>query len=445
MRLVMVGGGGFRVPLVYSALLAAEPGTAAAAIDEVVLCDVDADRLRVIDAVLGQLAAPVGPAAPRVRTTRSLDTALPGADLVFSAVRVGGLRARTADERVAIAHGLLGQETVGAGGLAFAMRTVPVATRLAEKVAALAPAAWVVNFTNPAGLVTEAMRRVLADRVIGICDSPVALGRRVARALGVDHRQVWLDYVGINHLGWLRRVLVDGRDRLPELLADEAAVTSFEEGRLFGAARLRELGAVPNEYVHYYEAAGDAEPPVTTRGEFLLDQQNRFFAAASADPGNALAGWRATLREREETYLSDARDGGRDEADLTGGGYEGVALALMAALVGGGPDTLVLDVANGSAVPGLDPDTVVEVPCLVDRNGAHPCAVGAVAADQVELMRAVRAAERLAIDAALTGSRSRAAQAWAAHPLVASTDGAARLLDGYLAAIPELAAVLVRD
>ena len=231
MRLTILGGGGFRVPLVYRALLA---DRGKGRISEVVLHDLDPARTAVIGQVLAEQAADFAD-PPRVIIAGDLDEALTGTDFVFSAIRVGGLAGRAADERTPLEEGVLGQETVGAGGVAYGLRTVPVALDIARRVRALAPDAWVINFTNPAGLVTEAMSRYLGDRVIGICDSPVGLGRRVAAALGIDPAGVWFDYAGLNHLGWLRAVRVGGRDVLPDLLADEAALTSFEEGRLFGA------------------------------------------------------------------------------------------------------------------------------------------------------------------------------------------------------------------
>ncbi len=181
---------------------------------DVVLHDVDAARLSAVTRVLAEQAAGV-PDAPAVTATTDLDEALRGADFVFSAIRVGGLEGRAADERVALAEGVLGQETVGAGGIAYGLRTVPVAVDIARRTARLAPDAWVINFTNPAGLVTEAMSRHLGDRVIGICDSPVGLGRRIARVLGADPDRAFIDYVGLNHLGWVRGLRVAGRDELP--------------------------------------------------------------------------------------------------------------------------------------------------------------------------------------------------------------------------------------
>ncbi|MER0245846.1 6-phospho-beta-glucosidase [Streptomyces sp. HSW2009] len=434
MRLTVLGGGGFRMPLVYRSLLN-DPGDAAGRCTEVVLHDTDQQRLDAIGAVLAELAAG-RPGAPAVRATTDLDEALRGADFVFSAIRVGGLAGRARDERLPLTEGLLGQETVGAGGVLYGLRTLPVAVHIAERVAALAPDAWVINFTNPAGMVTEAMQRVLGDRVIGICDSPIGLCRRAARAAGVDPDRASFDYVGLNHLGWLRGITVDGRDRLPQLLTDEAALTSFEEGKLFGADWLQTLGALPNEYLHYYYFHRDALAAIRdatqTRGEFLRDQQAAFYDAATARPEQALAAWERTRLEREETYMAESREatGGweRDSCDLEGGGYDRVALAVMRAISRGERSTLILNVRNRSAVPGLDTDAVVEVPCTVDAGGARPLAVGAVQPGQLGLMLSLKEVERSAIEAAASGSHRAALRAIALHPLVDSVAAARRVL-----------------
>ncbi|MFJ3160428.1 6-phospho-beta-glucosidase [Streptomyces kanasensis] len=444
MRLTILGGGGFRVPLVYRALLA-DHGEGR--VTRVVLHDVDGARLAAIRRVLADQAAGV-PDAPAVSATTDLDEALRGADFVFSAIRVGGLAGRAADERVALAEGVLGQETVGAGGVAYGLRTVPVAVHVARRVAELAPAAWVINFTNPAGLVTEAMSRVLGDRVVGICDSPVGLGRRVARVLGADPARAWVDYVGLNHLGWLRGLLVDGRDLLPRLLADDAALGSFEEGRLFGPDWLRSLGAVPNEYLHYYyfnrETVRAYREAVRTRGAYLRDQQAGFYAAAARPEVRALDAWRHTLAEREATYMAANRtaagdEAGRAEEDLVPGGYEQVALALMRAVARDERSTLILNVRNRSTLSVLDADAVVEVPCLVDANGAHPMAAAPLPNHAVGLVAAVKAVEREVLVAAESGSRQAAVKAFALHPLVDSVAVGRRLLAAYRAEHPELA------
>ncbi|MGW8572437.1 6-phospho-beta-glucosidase [Streptomyces niveus] len=443
MRLTVLGGGGFRLPLVYGALLGDH---AEGRVTDVVLHDVDSARLTAIARVLADQAAGVAD-APRVTVTTDLDEAIRGADFVFSAIRVGGLEGRAADERVALAEGVLGQETVGAGGIAYGLRTVPVAVDIARRVARLAPDAWVINFTNPAGLVTEAMARHLGDRVIGICDSPVGLGRRVARVLGGDPGTAFIDYVGLNHLGWLRGLRIDGRDQLPRLLADPALLGSIEEGRLFGAQWLRSLGSIPNEYLHYYyfnrETVRAYREAERTRGAFLRDQQAGFYAEMEKPGAPALATWDRTRAEREATYMAHNREaagaGERAVEDLESGGYEKVALALMRAIAHDSRATLILNVRNGTTLSVLDADAVIEVPCLVDANGAHPVAVAPLPYHSTALVCAVKGVEREVLAAAESGSRTTAVKAFALHPLVDSVTVARRLVDGYVDVHPGLA------
>ncbi|MCX5394241.1 6-phospho-beta-glucosidase [Streptomyces sp. NBC_00094] len=437
MRLTILGGGGFRVPLVYGALLGDH---AEGRVTHVTLYDLDAGRLSAVTRVLAEQGEGV-PDAPEVTATTDLDEALRGADFVFSAIRVGGLEGRAADERIALAEGVLGQETVGAGGIAYGLRTVPVAERIARRIAELAPDAWVINFTNPAGLVTEAMSRILGDRVIGICDSPVGLGRRVARILGARPDEAWIDYVGLNHLGWLRGLRIDGRDELPRLLADDEALGSFEEGRLFGPEWLRTLGAVPNEYLHYYyfnrEAVHAYRTAERTRGAYLRDQQAGFYEEMDKPDTPALATWHRTLADREATYMAANREaagiGERAEEDLESGGYEKVALALMRAVARNERATLILNVRNGSTLAALDADAVIEVPCFVDANGAHPVSVAPLPYHAVGLVTAVKAVEREVLSAVESGSRATAVKAFALHPLVDSVAVARRLVENYTA------------
>ena len=454
MRLTILGGGGFRVPLVFGALLGDRSDER---VTEVVLHDVSTSRLAAIEGVLAQMAAErvassPGTRPPVVQTTTDLDDALREATFVFSAIRVGGLEGRTADERVALDLGLLGQETTGPGGIAYGLRTVPVARHVAERVAAVAPRAWVINFTNPAGMVTEAMQQVLGGRVVGICDSPIGLGRRAALALGLDPDRVSMDYVGLNHLGWLRGLSHDGRDVLPDLLASEAALLGIEEARLFGPDWVRSLGALPNEYLWYYdftrEAVASIRGAAATRGEFLLQQQDGFYDAVAASPGSALATWRRVREERDSSYMAESREatgaGERDAVDVALGGYEGVALRLMGAIARGERASMILNVRNGSTLAGLPPEAVVEVPCIVDADGAHPLATAPLAAWQLGLVARVKAVEQLTVEAAVTGSRRTARKAFALHPLVDSAGVAQVLLDRYIERIPGVAQALPR-
>ena len=437
MKLAILGGGGFRVPLVYEALIG-HP-----LIDAVALHDSSAERLEAIRRVVDAM-----PGGPKLTATTDLDTAIKDADFVFAAIRVGGAEARVKDERVALDLGLLGQETIGPGGLAYALRTIPVMHDVAERIARFAPKAWTINFTNPAGIVTQAMQQVLGDRVVGICDTPIGLVGRVSRLLGVDMQQeqerVAYDYVGLNHLGWLRSVKIDGEERLPGLLADDAALHEIEEARVVGKDWVRANGALPNEYLYYYlhtdEAIQNILDAGQTRGEFLVETQSKFYEEAACCE-SPLAHWRTALRQREETYMQEAREEERREEDIAGG-YQEVALRLMNALATGTSERMILDVANRQGdrriVDALPEETVVEVPCVVDDKGVHPQEVAPLSLEHLGRLASLRASEAAIAEAALTGSRDKAWEGFSSHPLVNSPILGRKLLDGYTTAHDEL-------
>jgi 6-phospho-beta-glucosidase len=441
MKIALLGGGGFRVPMVYGALLArAEP----LGLEHVSLYDVDEWRLDQIAAVLEGIERERD-AQLAFSTTTVLDDAIDGADFVFCAIRVGNLEGRVVDERVPLDEGVVGQETTGPGGLCFALRTVPVMDELARRVAERAPQAWFVNFTNPAGLVTEAIRTHLGDRAVGICDSPAGLCRRVAAALGRRPDELWFDYFGLNHLGWLRCVHDGKRDLLPALLADDDRLATFEEGRLFGGEWLRALGMIPNEYLFFYYFASDTvgalRSGLQSRAEFLLRQQAVFYGENSRTPEAALQAWRAARREREETYFAEAHAAagiaaGTDWEDV--GGYEGEALAVVEAIALNQRRVLILDTANRSSLPFLDESAVVEVPCVVGNTGAQPIAVGDVPGHARALVESIKEIERLTIRAALTRSSELAVKALALHPLVPSVNTARRIFEAYAGRQAEL-------
>jgi 6-phospho-beta-glucosidase len=446
MKLTILGGGGFRVPQVFEAVAADD---AAVRVDDLVLYDTDASRLGAIRAVVAQLEQEL-PHAPRVSATTDLDTALTGTDFVFCAIRVGGALGRTFDERIALGLGLLGQETTGPGGLAYAIRTLPVMLKIAERVRALAPEAWFINFTNPAGIVTEGLRQVLGDRVVGICDTPIGLLRRAAVAVTGSSTVHTFDYVGLNHLGWLRSLEIDGRDRLPDLLADTSLLHGIEEACLMGLDWVRALGALPNEYLYYYyynrEAVQRIRSSEATRGEFLLRQQSDFYRRAAGHPAHAHELWKKTKYERESTYMAEGRPKGqehsREESDLEDGGYQQVALNLMAALAANKPSTMILNVRNGDTVNGLSPEAVVEVPCTVDGAGIHPHRIAPVDGHMLGLMQSVKAVEQLTIEAVVNHSATLAWKAIALHPLVDSVEVGRDLLERYRQGIPGVGAAL---
>jgi 6-phospho-beta-glucosidase len=458
MRLLIAGGGGFRVPLIYRALAS---GRFAGLVSELVLFDVDPSRLAAVTAVLRSMPGP-GAGLP-VRATTSLPDALAGTQMVFAAVRPGGTAGRVADEKVAQDLGLLGQETTGAGGISYALRTIPHMLGLARQMREHSPEAWLINFTNPAGMVTEALVPVLGSRVIGICDSACGLVQRAARAAGValpDGRLDGVGYYGLNHLGWLYRLESGGLDVLPGLLADPRALQSFEEGRLFPQPFLAGLGALPNEYLYYYYRLDDARRAMrampVTRGESIHLQQQELYPRLAAAGTDAYRLWEEARRSREEGYLAEARANGeqRDEDDLAGGGYERVALAAMRALSGAGDTQLILNARNSlpaasmdataeapaarAAIPGLPADAVVELPCTVTPDGALPLPQAEPGKEQLGLLRRVKEVERLTVLAATEGTRDAALAAFARHPLVDSPDLASELLAGYEHAFPAL-------
>ena len=439
MKLTLLGGGGFRTPRVYQAVIDA---SAPVRPDELVLYDTSLARMSVVRAVVAGLPVPGG---MRVTYTDDLDEALRGADFVFSAIRVGGLEGRVADERVALDLGVLGQETTGPGGLAYALRTIPVMRAIARKTAMLAPAAYLINFTNPAGIVTEALRPILGDRVIGICDTPVGMLRRIGRLLG--RPVTGFDYAGLNHLGWLRSVRTDRGEELPGILADDAMLASIEEARLMGPEWGRRLGALPNEYLYYYYYTREAVEHLRagkTRGERILAEEGRFYEQAQASPARARELWEEATREREATYMAEAAQGDREQTDTEDGGYQKVALDIMAAITTGAETTLILNTANSgegerAIIGALPADCVVEVPCRVDGDGVHPLPIAPVTGHMEGLLAWVKNVEQLTIQAAVEGRAELAWQAMALHPLVDSVNIGRELIDGYRAAHPGLA------
>lgn len=452
MKLCILGGGGFRTPHVYQSLLRDEGSPR---ITTISLYDVDENRLHSMTIIMKQLATGFHD-APLIVPTTSLHSAIEGSDFIFSAIRVGGLEGRRCDEHVALDLNVLGQETTGPGGIAYAIRTVPVTMEIARLIHELAPRAYVMNFTNPAGIITEAMQSVLGDRVLGICDTPSGLARRIASLLGLDHALVQPDYVGLNHLGWMRRILYKGEDVLPELLSNTKKLALLEESQIFGTDWIRTLGVIPNEYLFYYYFNRDAVRTIgsskLTRGDFLAATQGEFFRQVAAAGNGAADLWRETTERRSASYMAEALGKEQYSSDLvrqkeldpSQEGYAGVALSVMSAIARNERTAMILNVRNGTTIQGLPADAVIEVPTMVDANGVHPQTTTQPSLDEIGLMQQVKAVERHAIAAAVTGSRDEALKAFALHPLVDSVTVARDLLASYVARMPEMAKILTK-
>lgn len=456
--ITLVGGGGSRVPVIYDGLRRRTPRLGAVTLR---LHDVDAAALARVTTVLRGMDEAAaggrahgggrnGTAGPvEVTATTDLAEALDGADFVLTAIRAGGFAGRHLDETVPVAHGVLGQETVGPGGFALAARHVPALRRVAEAMREHCPDAWMINLTNPAGLVTQALVPLLGARVVGVCDSPLSLGRGVARVLGVPPGALHLEYGGLNHLGWLSGAWLDGVDVLPEVLATRD-VDRIEEVGLFGADEVRRLGAVPNEYVYFYERTASALANIAqgtgSRGAFLLDQDRRLAAAiaAAGGPREALAAYLDSLKVRQETYLAlEARVDRPPATDVlaSAGGYHEMALSVVEAIAVDRGAVLIVNTTNRGALPFLDGDDVVEVPSVVRAAGVFPLAAR-VPDSRQPLVEQVKAFERATVHALDHGSVAAAVAALAAHPLVPSAEVAARILDEYRHRSPAVAAAL---
>lgn len=425
MKVALIGGGGFRAPMVYAGLLRRER----LRVGEVALHDVSADRLRRIEAVMAGMAEERGHRIP-TRTTTRLEDAIEGADFVLCAIRVGGMEGRARDERLAQEAGLLGQETVGAAGILYALRTIPVMTDIAALTERRASNAWFLNFTNPAGIVTEALQQVLGDRAIGICDSPSALCERVAAALDTPPAALRFGYSGLNHLGWLTAVHdARGNDLLPGLLRNPERLEDTEEGRLFGTDWLQAIGAIPNEYLFYFQRTRKAIENVlamgSTRGESILRQQRAFYEGpAPTTSAQALALWRQVRGERERTYLQEAGEGVHNVPTNDEGGYAEIALRALDALTQDRPEVLVANTANRGTLPYLPADAVVEVPCLLSRAGIQPLVQPPLPPHATGLVETVKEVDRSVLDASVNGSRTALVRALALHPLGGGLDSA---------------------
>ena len=411
MKIAVIGGGSTYTPELIEGFARR---AAVLPFDELVLHDLSAERLDVVGGLARRILARDGLAA-RLSTTTDLDDAVDGAAAVLVQLRVGGQQARLVDETLPGKFGLLGQETTGPGGFAKALRTVPVVLDIAERVRERAePGAWLVDFTNPVGIVVRALLDE-GHRAIGLCNVAIGFQRRLAARFAVPAEQVRLDHAGLNHLSWIRAVLVDGVDRLPELLAGPAGKELADEVEI-PLELMRTLGAIPSYYLHYYyctEHAVRAQRIGTHRAAEVLDIERKLLDMY-ADP--ALDHKPELLEQRGGAYYSEA------------------AAGLVTSLLTGDGAHHYVDIRNNGAINGLPDDAVVEVPALVGRAGASALPVAPLAPELLGLVQAVTAYEVLTIEAARTGDRDVALRALVAHPLIREWDLAVPLLDELLAA-----------
>jgi 6-phospho-beta-glucosidase len=462
-NLAILGGGGARIPRFVRTVLQEMPDR----FRSIRLLEPDSRRT----ATLGRLASEIARHAGRdevVTLTTDAEEALDRADFVFSALRVGGDRGRQLDEAVALDLEVVGQETVGAGGCAMALRTIPVALHYCEILRRVSPDAVVINFTNPAGIITQALVDHGGVSVVGVCDTPSSTIRDLVGFLDVPQSAVRASYCGINHLGWVTSLQSAGRDLLAEV------IERFEEVRRgvphlagFDPELVRHLGVVPTEYLYYYyyprRYTTSLKASATTRGLSV----SRLNAALVGGLGKvwdargtveeAWAMYASVMAERERSYMTgdigsdcvpgrvDTGDGSLDGPDRRGplGGYEAVALDVITGLSPGAATRAILNVPNGTGIPWLEPDDVIECPCVLQSERIEADVSAALPRSAKALVMQVKEYERRVVDASREGSRSLAALALAQHPLVPGVDVARRLMDYYVANHGEGLAYLV--
>jgi 6-phospho-beta-glucosidase len=441
-KLALIGGGGVRAPLfVQSALRRAD----SLGLDEICLMDVSGAALETFGAIAAELAQQSG-ARARITTTTDPELALSGADFVITTIRPGGLEGRIADERIALELGVLGQETTGAGGFAMALRSIPVILKYAQLMQRLCPNAWLLNFTNPAGLVTQALHDAGFVRSVGICDSANGAQRALAKWYNVPEAEISADLFGLNHLSFTTRATLAGRDVLPQALASDAFLDGSAE-RVFEHDLVRRHGMWINEYLYYYyyaEKAVAALQAGPTRGEEILALNKELDLRLSAidlhsDTAGALSIYFDYEHQRSASYMASARQPTATDTPAAaepddGEGYAGVALGIIAALAGGAPLRSGLNVRNDGAIDGLADSDVVEVACTIDSNGIVPISFGAMPEPQGNLVRTVKIYERMAVRAIAARDRELAIDALTVHPLILSYSRARPLVDRYLEA-----------
>jgi 6-phospho-beta-glucosidase len=440
-KVACIGGGGVRTPLVIYGI---NESARQLGVDEVVLYDVDPDRAQMM-AALGRAVVEREGGSLLVRETTRLEDAVEGADFVLSSIRVGGITARTHDERAAIQHGYPGQETTGPAGMAMALRTVPVAIEQARLVHRLAPHAWLINFTNPAGLITQAILHHTDARVVGICDTPSELLHRIASALAADSADVRCEYFGLNHLGWVRKVELHGQDVTEDVLSDDSMLAHLYPAPLFDHELIRSLRLIPTEYLYFYysrqRALANQRARGSTRGNEVAQLNEALFRNLASllrdgDGPGAVRAYSDYLNTRSGTYMlleSSSQENLQPEETTqdpfaAANGYHRIALEVMKALRGEQSRRLIVNVRNQGAIEEIDAHDVVEVPCCISNGCILPEPCGSLPPSVRGLVLAVKEYERATIEAAVRRSRPIARKAMLLYPAIGEWEPSEELL-----------------
>lgn len=422
LKVCVIGGGSTYTPELIEGFIVR---TRELPVREIVLVDVDEERLGIVGGLAGRMLRAAG-ADIALSLTKDRREALVGADYVITQLRVGGMAARVLDEKIPIQFGVIGQETTGPGGFACALRTIPVLLEVALDVAEVAPEARLINFTNPSGIVTEALLKHTNVPVIGLCNIPIGFQTQIASQLGTSPDRVRLDYVGLNHLSWLRGVQADGEDVFPRVFA--AYLDRSRKGEFpFSPELLETLGLIPSYYLRYYY-----------HRDLVLEEQLRAGKTRAQEVSEIEAELLKLYGDSElvtKPKLLERRGGAH---------YSTAAVGLISAMHNDTGEIHILNVRNDGAIPDLPWDCVVEIPAVVHRNGVHPLPTAPLPPSIRGLVQQVKAYEELTVEAAVEGDARTALQALLAHPLVPSFSAAqglwAAIVEAHRAYLPQFRA-----
>lgn len=457
MKIVIVGGGGVRTPQVTNGLLAKSRELE---LEEITLLDIDKKRLNAIYKIVNQIKNS-HQNVEEVDINYTLDSkkAFKDADLVLFTVRVGNINSRIIDEQVPLKYGVVGQETTGPGGFAMAMRTIPVILEYMKVIEEAAPEAWILNLTNPAGLITQALNDAGYEKIIGICDSPSGLTEDIAAGLNLPLSELWFEYFGLNHLGWIKRIKHKNKDITAEVFKNDEALKRHGES-MISADFIRKISLIPNEYLLFYYQNTEVLNKVSESGlsraqlidklnTMLFSKLNNLNQSSDVDP---LTIYQRYIESRHGSYMQVETSGFKEEdiaekiweksaAEIDDGsymieeepgGYAAIALSVIKGITGFKPTNVILNIKNEGAISCLEKDDVVEIPTYVNGNGIHGITVDEVPEQAKGLLQAVKSFERLTIQASKNKNYNQALQALTIHPLVPDAVTAQNILEDYL-------------
>lgn len=410
LTLSIIGAGSSYTPEILEGLVQRKHAIPVA---KLIFMDIDPRRLDTAAAFCRRYLRHLGHEIPIITTT-DMRAAVGEAQFIVTEIRVGGNRQRALDEKIPLKYGIIGQETTGPGGMFKAFRTIPALVDLARIVESANPEAWIINYTNPTGMVTEAVQKVTKVKIVGLCSGGYFPRDAVSKVLGVAKEEVYYDYFGLNHLNFAYNISIHGR---PLTDAEFDLVAERVHGGLVDKTLIKNLRLIPSPYLQYYyhhdRRVAEVLEKGTTRAEIVQAVEKEVFAAY-ADPA-------------QETKPDALKKRG-------GGGYSEIALEVIDAILNNRGRSLIVNTSNQGAIRFLPDDAVVEINSLVNAAGIHPLSLAQLPRSVWGLVAAVKNYEQLAVDAALRGDRDLALQALLAHPLVGQMEIAAPLLDEMLAA-----------